>query len=90
MGGSCSTYGDVSLPSPEDRSRPSFRAAVFSRYLEFRTIDKSTNPAILNIIHHRQNPLHYTHGVSDTRRIQGCRISSVFLRAFNEIIREHR
>jgi hypothetical protein len=30
----------ISLPSPEDRNRSSFRNTVFSSYLEFRTIDK--------------------------------------------------
>jgi hypothetical protein len=30
----------VSLLSPEDGNRPSFRNVVFSSYLEFQTIDK--------------------------------------------------
>jgi hypothetical protein len=31
---------DVSLPSPEERNRPSFRNVVFSSYLEFRTMEE--------------------------------------------------
>jgi hypothetical protein len=30
----------LSLPSPEDGNRYSFRNVVFSRYLEFRTLDE--------------------------------------------------
>jgi hypothetical protein len=34
----------VSLPSPEDRNRSSFRNIVFSRYLKFREMMKDKNP----------------------------------------------
>jgi hypothetical protein len=36
---------DVSLPSPEDRNRPSFRNIVFSTYLEFLTMAKIHKPS---------------------------------------------
>jgi hypothetical protein len=35
----------VSLPSPEDGDRSSFRNVVFSRYLEFRTMDEAHKPS---------------------------------------------
>jgi hypothetical protein len=37
----------ISLPSPEDGNRSSFRNVVFSRYLEFRTMDKVHKPSDL-------------------------------------------
>jgi hypothetical protein len=43
-----------SFSPPEDRS--SFGNVVLSSYLEFRTMDRSTNPVILSVVHHRQNP----------------------------------
>jgi hypothetical protein len=43
----------VFFPSPEDGKRPSFPNGVFSSYLEFRTMDKSTNPAILSDISYK-------------------------------------
>jgi hypothetical protein len=50
----------VSLPSPEDGNRSSFRNVVFSMYLEFRTMDKVQNPLTLIVTHHLQNALHST------------------------------
>jgi hypothetical protein len=40
----------VSLPSPEDGNRSSFRNVVFSSYLEFGTMDKPTNPVIKSCV----------------------------------------
>jgi hypothetical protein len=35
----------VSLLTPEDGNRPSFRNAVFSSHVEFRTMDKFHKPS---------------------------------------------
>jgi hypothetical protein len=42
--------------SPEDGNRSSFRNVVFSCIYNSRRWTKPTNPVILNVIHHRQNP----------------------------------
>jgi hypothetical protein len=47
----------ASLPSHGDVNRPSFRNVVFSRYLEFRTLEKVYETLIFSVIHYRQNPL---------------------------------
>jgi hypothetical protein len=47
----------VSLSSQGDGRRFRFRDAVFSNYLEFRTMGKCIIPVILNDMHHYQNPL---------------------------------
>jgi hypothetical protein len=63
---------DLFPPSGEGRKTPTLLGTseraklnpvsetLFSRYLEFQTIDKSRNPVILSVIHHRQNPLDST------------------------------
>jgi hypothetical protein len=48
----------VFLLSPEDGNRSSFRNAVVSSSYNSGRWTESTNPVILNVIHHRQNPLH--------------------------------
>jgi hypothetical protein len=48
---------DVCLPSHEARNRSSFRNVVLSSISNSGRWTKSSNPMILNIIHHRQNPL---------------------------------
>jgi hypothetical protein len=50
----------VRLPSLEDGNRSSFRNAVFSSIYNSEWQTKSRNPAILRVIHHRQNPLDST------------------------------
>jgi hypothetical protein len=47
-------------PSPEDGYRSNFQNVVFSSFLEPPAMEKSKNPVILNVIHHRQNPLEST------------------------------
>jgi hypothetical protein len=46
---------DVSLPSPEDGNRSSFRNVVFSCTWNTGRWTKSRNPLILSVVHHRQN-----------------------------------
>jgi hypothetical protein len=53
----------VSLPSPEDRNRPSFRNVVFSSNLELRTMDKD---------HKSGDSEHYTPSSVPFRSFRHC------------------
>jgi hypothetical protein len=49
----------VSLPSPEDGNRSSFRNVVFSSYLEFRTMSKVQEPSKSCLLANNANEIHY-------------------------------
>jgi hypothetical protein len=50
------------LPQLDDdnENRPSFQNVMFSSFLEYRTMTKSKNPALLSVTRHHHNPLRST------------------------------
>jgi hypothetical protein len=61
----------LSLFHMKTKTQPVSETVCFSSYLELRTMDdglwtQPTNPVILSVMHHRQNPLDSTYLASST------------------------